>query len=550
MPTTQSMITETYAAIYLRLSRDDQNGNSESMSIAHQRDMLLDYCEERRWKVYDIYVDDGITGTNFERPGFQRMIKDIEDGCITVVLTKDLSRLGRNYIMTGQYTDFFFPEHGVRYIAVNDSYDSDKDDNDIAPFKNILNEMYAKDISKKVRSARLSSARQGRFLGSKPPYGYVRSDENKYQLVIDPPAAEIVRRLFREFASGESGRSIAVKLNAEGIDTPSDYYYKQTGKRSTRSDKCNQWGSATVIQLLRNEVYMGHMIQGKRKVSSFKSRKFLIASEDDWIVVRNTHEPIIEEYEWDSVQRRLAKASIAPSNHSIKTNSTDEINLFSGIIRCADCGGIMAFNRKMRKNGTEKLYYRCSRYANNGNETCTTHTIDMEMLEYVLLHDIQHHAKTAISDEKGLFDRLMAFSDEACKNDGAAKEKSLRDAQGRISFIETAVKTLFEERVAGNVPEGILKTMLADYQIETEALHVKVAALRKQIQESRDSRADVQRWLNLVKECASIERLDRATAFQLIDEVSVHEQADECGIRTLTLEIKYNFVGCISSLEH
>jgi DNA invertase Pin-like site-specific DNA recombinase len=177
MTKAQSITKEVYVAIYLRLSRDDQNGNAESMSIGHQRDMLMAYCEERGWKVYDIYVDDGFTGTNFERPGFQRMIEDIKEGYISVVLTKDLSRLGRNYVMTGQYTDFFFPEHGVRYVAVNDSYDSAKDDNDIAPFKNILNEMYAKDISKKVRSVRQLSAKQGKFMGSKPPFGYVKSPE-------------------------------------------------------------------------------------------------------------------------------------------------------------------------------------------------------------------------------------------------------------------------------------------------------------------------------------------------------------------------------------
>ncbi len=300
------------------------------------------------------------------------------------------------------------------------------------------------------------------------------------------------------------------------------------------------------MQLLRNQVYMGHMVQGKRKVSSFKTKKRLVPSQDEWIIVENTHEPIIEDYEWESVQRRLEKASNATSNHSVKTNSTDEVNLFSGIIRCADCGAAMAFNRKVRKNGAEKLFYRCSRYANNGHEACTTHSVDVEVLEHVLLHDIQHHAKTAMQDEKGLMDRLLAFSGEACKNESAAKEKSLRDAESRIAFIETAGKQLFEEKVIGNVPDGMFKKMLAEYQSELEVLSDKAAELRRQIQDSRNDRADVQRWLNLIKECATIDRLDRATAYQLIDQVSVHEQCDDCGIRTQTVDIKYNFVGCIS----
>jgi len=542
----RNITAATYAAIYLRLSRDDQNGNQDSMSITNQRDMLTDYCDERGWKIYGIYVDDGFTGTNFERPGFQRMIEDIKAGSINVVLTKDLSRLGRNYVLTGQYTDFFFPEHGVRYVAVNDSYDSAKEDNDIAPFKNILNEMYAKDISRKIRSVRITSAKQGKFMGSKAPFGYAKSAENKHQLVVDAPAAEVVRRIFREYASGDSARNIAAKLNKDGIDTPATYYFKQTGKRATNGDSCKQWGSHTLIQLLRNQVYIGHMVQGKCKVSSFKTKKRLVTGKDDWIIVRNTHEPIIDTYEWECVQRRLARAYLAPSNNFVrKASGADEANLFSGIIRCADCGAAMAFNRKVRKSGREKLIYRCGRHANNGGSTCTTHTIDSEVLEHVLLHDIQHHARMAIRDERGLFDRLLAFSGEAVKNETAAMERSLRDTENRISFIETAGKQLFEEKVSGNVPDGLLRKMLADYQLEIEQLTVKATELRRRIQECRNSRADVQRWMGLIKECAAIGRLDRATVYQLIDQVRVHERCDECGIRTQTVQIKYNFVGCI-----
>ena len=250
MTKVQNITTATYVALYLRFSRDECN-SSESTSVAHQREMLLDYCEERGWKIYDIYVDDGVSGTTFSRPGFQRMIEDIQSGCIDIVLTKDLSRLGRNYVMTGHYTDFFFPEHGVRYVAVNDSYDSENEDNDIAPFKHILNEMYAKDISKKVRSMRATSAKQGKFMGSKPPYGYVKSTDDKHVLIPDTYASGIVKRMFREFSCGASGRSIAAELNSEGVETPAAYYFRQTGKRATRGDSCPQWGSATVIQLLK-----------------------------------------------------------------------------------------------------------------------------------------------------------------------------------------------------------------------------------------------------------------------------------------------------------
>ncbi len=493
-----------------------------------------------------VYIDDGFTGTNFERPGFQRMIEDIKEGYISVVLTKDLSRLGRNYVMTGQYTDFFFPEYGVRYVAVNDSYDSAKDDNDIAPFKNILNEMYAKDISKKVRSVRQTSAKQGKFMGSKPPFGYVKSSEDKHLLVIDPPAAEIIKRLFREFAGGDSGRNIATKLNAEGVDTPAKYYFKQTGKRATRGDNGQQWGSTTIMQLLKNQVYIGNMVQCKRKVSSFKTKKRLVTNSDDWIIVEDTHEPIIDHLTWDCVQRRIGNTRHAHSNHAIKVGSTDEINTFSGIIRCADCGAAMAFVRRERKNGRDKMFYRCSRYNNNGKESCSTHTIDAEVLESVVLADIQYHAKMAVKDERGLLDRLLSFSGQEQEQEKATQEKALRDAANRIIFIQDASKRLFEEKITGNVPDSLFKKMLSDYEIEINTLEEKADNIRRQLQDQESSEANVQKWMKLIKDCVSINRLDRATAFQLIDHVAVHEQEDEIGLSSQTIQIKYNFVGCLS----
>lgn len=474
------------------------------------------------------------------------MIGDINEGYISIVLTKDLSRLGRNYVMTGQYTDFFFPEHGVRYVAVNDSYDSAKEDNDIAPFKNILNEMYAKDISKKVRSVRQTSAKQGKFMGSKPSFGYVKSPEDKHLLIIDAPVAEIVKRLFREFADGDSGRNIAAKLNGEGVDTPAEYYFKQTGKRSTQSNNGQQWGSCTIMQLLRNQVYIGNMVQCKRKVSSFKTKKRLVTSPDNWIVVENTHEAIIDRITWESVQRRMDSTKRASSHHSIQVNSTDNVNIFSGIIRCADCGAAMAFNRKVGKNGAERRFYRCSRYANSGSKSCSIHTIDADMLESIILSDIQFYAQTAIKDEKKLMNRLLSFSGQERRNEKAAQEKILRDATNRILFIEDASKRLFEEKISGNVPESLFRKMLSDYESELSGLEAKAEDIRHNVQEETSSESDARAWIKLIKECVSIKRLDRATAFQLIDHVDVHEQTDDNGHKSQSIQVSYNFVGALS----
>lgn len=407
--------------------------------------------------------------------------------------------------------------------------------------------MYAKDISKKVRSARKVSAQQGKFMGSKPPYGYVKSTEDKHLLVIDPVAAVIVKRIFTEFAGGESGRNIAAKLNAENVDTPADYYFKQTGKRATRSDKCQQWGSATIIQLLKNQVYIGNMVQNKRKASSFKTKKRLVTSPEEWIIVEDTHEAIIDGYTWDCVQKHISAVKKAPSNHIIKTNSTDEVSIFSGIIRCADCGAAMTFNRRVRKSGKEKLVYRCSRYNNNGKDTCSTHTIDVDVLKDIILKDIQHHAAAAINDEQQMVNRLLSYSGQEQEKEKSAQEQTLRDIKNRIAFVEDASKKLFEERVRGNVPDSIFKKLLADYERELSALEAKHAETTCRAQDATDSEQGVMAWLRLIKECAAIDELDRATAYQLIDHISVHERIEQDGQIIQDVHVKYNFVGRIAS---
>lgn len=539
----KTLTATVIVAIYLRLSRDDQNGSTESMSIAHQREMLLNYCNERGWNVYDIYIDDGYSGTTYDRPSFKRMIEDIEAGHINLVLTKDLSRLGRNYVMTGQYTDFFFPEHGVRYVAVNDGYDSEQEDNDIAPFKNILNEMYAKDISKKVRSARAVSAKQGKFMGSKPPYGYVKSPEDKHQLIIDPQTVEIVQRLFREFAGGDSARQIAERLNNEAIDTPAAHYFKQTGKRSTQQNANTRWGSATIMQLLKNQVYIGDMVQCKRKVSSFKTKKRLVTNPDGWVTVEGTHEAIIDKPTWECVQRRIAATRQTRNRNTVSAKSNGEISLFGGIIRCADCGASMAYNRRARKDGSELEFYCCSRYANSGAKSCSMHYTDMAVLKAVLLADIQHHARQAVQDEQAMTDRLLARCGAEQEKKQAANGKALCKAQERMVFIEETAKRLYEDKVTGEIPESLFKKMAGNYEKEMLELEARTAELQSTMQAEESREGDVQQWLALIKECADLTDLDRPTAFQLIDHVAVHECENEAGAKSVTIRVKYNFVG-------
>jgi DNA invertase Pin-like site-specific DNA recombinase len=472
------------------------------------------------------------------------MVSDIKAGYINLVLTKDLSRLGRNYIHTGQYTDYFFPQHGVRYIAVNDNVDTSHDENDIAPFKNILNEMYARDISRKVRSSRTVSAKQGKFMGSKAPYGYAKSPENKHLLVIDPFAAGIISRIFQEFACGDSGRQIAIRLNNEGVDSPRTYHYKQTGKPNPNPNESQTWGSNTVMQLLKNQVYLGHMVQGKRQVASFKTKQRQFTPTGDWIIVRDTHEPIVDMDIWNQVQERIIDNKSEPSNHTIQVNSTNTVSLFSGIIRCADCGSAMAFNRKVY-NGGDRMIYRCSRYANHGREQCSPHSVAQEMLEQTVLSDLRYYAEAAVKDEESLISKIRTASGHERERKLSAKRQTAVMLRKRIDSIDLMVKQLFEEKVSGSISSATFQKLLCDYEKERKDLEYQVQMINGEIQTAANIERDIQIWVGLVKKCHSLESLDRATAYRLIDNIFVSEKTGKDGKKHKAIAIQYNLVGCL-----
>lgn len=392
-------------ALYLRLSRDDNDGNKESMSISNQRALLKEYVRERGWSIEDIYIDDGYSGTTFDRPEFKRMISDINERKINCVITKDLSRFGRNYAQVGYYTEEFFLEKNVRFIAINDNVDTMKEDNDIAPFKNILNEMYAKDISRKVRSARKVNARQGKFMGSQVPYGYKRSPLDKHQLVIDPEVAPIVKMIYEMSEKGYSKREIAVKLNSLCVLSPAAYYYVREGKPSPKPLEEMLWNANTLYTLIANPVYRGDMVQGRRKVQSYKTKRREIVPEDNWIIVENTHEAIVDRSTWKKVQ------SNKQTNRDPKTTANSDINIFRGIIRCADCGSAMCFNTKYHY-GEKTYFYRCSRYISKGKEACASHCIAEDLLKRAVLFDIQSHIKMIESEKDDLIEKLSALKYE------------------------------------------------------------------------------------------------------------------------------------------
>ena len=373
------------AAIYLRISRDDED-KSESDSIQNQRDLLTAFIDSHDdLELANEFADDGYTGTNFERPGFQRMMDLAQDNTIDCIIVKDFSRLGRNYIETGRYIERIFPMMGIRFISVNDNYDSVKEFSDadqiIVPFKNLINDAYCRDISMKVRSQLDTKRKNGKFIGSFATYGYMKDPEDKHHLVIDDQAAEVVRQIFDLALEGYSPYHIADRLNEMGVPTPFQYKRSKGMNCSCGYWKGNDsgWQPTSIYRILSNEMYLGKMVQGKQRKINYKIKKFQAVDKKDWIVVPNMHEPIITQEVFDRVQR-LSDMDTRTSPHK------DSVGLFAGIIKCGDCGQNMVI-RKVKKGSRTYTYYYCS--TNKANEGCSSHLINASKIERVVLEEVQ-----------------------------------------------------------------------------------------------------------------------------------------------------------------
>lgn len=527
--------------LYARLSRDDNNGNSESMSIANQRQILSDYAEKRGWRTVDFYIDDGYSGTNFDRPDFRRLLRDIENGRINCVITKDLSRLGRNYSMTGYYTDEYFPEQNVRYIAINDGVDTKGDNNDFAAFHNVINEYYPKEISKKVRQVKRTNAEKGMFMGSRAPYGYKKSPLDKHQLIIDEDVAPIVVRVFKEIAGGRSGRWIAEQLNKEGYLCPRAYYYDNIGKENPKNESM-LWESSTILGIITSRVYLGTLIQGQRQVVSFKSKKRRVTEPDEWIIVENTHEAIVDEELWEA-----ANAAKKGGQHYNMPKTERDISIFAGLVRCADCGSPMCASLRGR-TGLQKLTYRCSKYTNYGKEICNSHNVREEVLEAVVINDIHNYAKLAQADKKELTMQIAAALRGSSQTKSDTAVKQLEQTQKKADEINKTVKNLYTEKLKGKMPETFFYTMLEDYEKELEDAQKRIEALKEQIkfEKSADSSAD--KFVKLASKYLKIEQLDFNLAHELIESITVSEFYLQDGKRTQDITIEYKFAGVISKL--
>ena len=523
------------AAIYCRLSKDDDL-DGESASIANQRDMLEHYCEKQGWEVVEVYQDDGYTGLNMERPDLKRMIKAIERRQVNLVITKDLSRLGRNYLQTGYLIEDFFPRNGVRYIAMNDGIDTLRENNDIAPFKNILNEMYSKDISKKVHSSYLLKAQKGEFTGCVAPFGYRKDPEDKNHLLVDEETTPIVRQIFRWALEGHGPNFIRRRLEEQKVPCPT-WWNRERGIRNVRTkwekqDPVNgryMWDFSVIKDILMNPVYTG-AIASQKKDYRFKIGTIGEKKPQDWIVVEQRHEPLIDSKSFAIVQDKLKSRQ--------RPRQDGETSLFAGLIKCGECGKSLTIRTTHAKHPQQ--IYACKTYGAFGKNHCTQHRVEYDTLYRLVLNKIRECASAALMDGEAIAGKLTDTCEAEQKGQREAWERSLAKDEERMEVLEKMVLRLYEDMMAGRISDTNFNLMLGRTQTEQAELKARVEEARKRLSDEAKIESDARQWIDAIQEYADITELDAATLNRLIKEIVVHEHIDSDKTRHISIEIHFN----------
>ncbi len=526
--------------LYIRLSRDDLRAG-ESMSVENQRIFLNNYAKEQGWSNVTEYVDDGYTGVNFDRPSFKRMMEDVKKQQINIIVCKDMSRFGRNYIQVGEFTDYILPSAGCALIALNDGVDTRKAiDNDMTPFRNLFNEFYCKDISKKVKTGRNVRASTGKYLGTYAPLGYILNPENRYEYLVDETGAAIVRRIFTLRSQGSSILAIATILNKEGVLTPRDYWYQQKGQPNPRR-LSHKWSDVSIRQILTNEAYLGNMVQNKQGSISYKNKKTVMRPEEEWIRVENTHEPIIDKELWDKVQALFKKKTI------YRNNAMGIPYLFSGLLVCADCKSKLKGTRDSRRKSPNPNHkwaaYKCSTYAGGGAGACGTHYITEDALVKLLKQDIQYHAEQIILDEDKVRRDLLSRKAKEIDHEQIAMKQRLKDATARLAELDQIIENLYEDRVTRKIPEEVFDRFFSRYENERKELVAEVDELKIDVENIEQAEFNIQHWIDLIKKYAALDDIDRPLLMTLIDKIMIGETVLEDGGKVRDIRIVYNFIG-------
>ena len=528
--------TSKITALYERLSRDDDL-NGESNSITNQKKYLEDYAHRNGFGNIRHFTDDGFSGVNFNRPSFQALIKEVEAGNVATIIVKDMSRLGRNYLQVGFYTEVLFPQKDVRFLAINNSIDSNNaSDNDFAPFLNIMNEWYAKDTSNKIKAVFDARMRDGKRCSGSIPYGYNRLPNDKQTLVVDPVASEVVKRIFLLANEGKSARAIAEMLTEEKIMIPAahakEYHPEQyNGKRFTNP---YLWGISAIRTILSRQEYLGHTVLRKSVSTNFKLHKRKTTDEDEQYVFYNTHEPIISQELWDSVQKRKkrVKRAAARGTHT---------NRLSGYLYCADCGRRLTLQTHYSKKDRSLEYsYRCGGYASRVN-SCTSHSIRVDNVEALILSTVKRFSRFVLQDEEAFAKELQALWNEKQADKPKQNQSELKRCQKRYEELSALIRGLYENLMSGLLPERQYKQLMKQYDEEQEGLETKIEDMKKALAEEKVN--TVQHFISLIRKCKDPTEISDLMFHELIDKIVVYEAEGVGKARTQKVDIYFNYVG-------
>ena len=530
--TTQQLIT----ALYPRLSHEDEL-QGESNSISNQKRILETYAKQNGFSNLRWYTDDGYSGANFQRPGFQAMLADIEAGKVGTVIVKDMSRLGRNYLQVGMYTEMIFPQKGVRFIAINDGVDSAQGENDFAPLRNIFNEWLVRDTSKKIKAVKRSKGMSGKPITSKPVYGYLMDEDENF--IIDEEAAPVVRQIYSLCLAGNGPTKRARMLTEQQIPTPGTLEYRRTGstRRYHPGYEC-KWATNTVVHLLENREYTGCLVNFKTEKPSYKLKHSIENPPEKQAVFENHHEPIIDRETWERVQE-LRKQRKRPNRY-------DEVGLFSGILFCADCGSVM-YQQRYQTDKRKQDCYICGSYKKRTAD-CTAHFIRTDLLTAGVLSNLRKVTSYAAKHEARFMKLLIEQNEDGDRRRNAAKKKELEAAEKRIAELSAIFKRLYEDSVTGRISDERFTELSADYEAEQKELKERAARLREELSKAQEATANAEKFMNVVRRHTTIEELTPTLLREFVEKIVVHESVALDGkrrgkLRRQEIEIYYSFVG-------
>ena len=528
----QATYTTPVTALYARLSKDDEQ-QGPSLSIENQKRILETFARDNGFLNCRFFVDDGWSGANFQRPGFMEMMDCVESGEVKCVITKDLSRMGRNYLQVGMFTEITFPKKGVRFIAINDGVDSAQGENDLTPLKNLFNEWMVRDTSKKIKAVKRAKGMSGKPTTTQPVYGYLMGEDERF--IVDEEAAPVVKQIYDLCLAGTGPSKIARVLTEQGVPTPGTLEYRRTGstRRYHPGYEC-KWATNTIVHILERKEYLGHLVNFKTEKVSYKVKSSVENPEEKQVIFENTHEPIIDPDTWERVQE-LRKQRKRPNRY-------DEVGLFSGLLFCADCGSVLYQQRYENKTRKQDCYI-CGNYKKRTHD-CTAHFIRTDLLTAGVTANLKKITAYAAKHEKQFMKLLVQQNEDGGKRRNAAKKRELEAAEKRIGELSAIFKRLYEDSVAGRITAERFAELSADYEAEQRQVREHAAELQAELSKAQEASVNAERFMNIVRRHISFEELTPTLLREFIEKIVVHECSyDENKHRRQEIEIYYSFVG-------